>query len=233
MKRIVLAILALAATFPAAAQGVRKTADEFNKMSNSDTSLVELHGVVSRMRSTPRGVFWLKDATGEAYIYGLVDGRPGLDVSFVQMQVVIGDTLTVVGRRTLYNGTTIEMAGGHLVRKANGPRHAEEWARAQAPDQWPSFKGKGTDAFSAWVTDHLKDPKDAKAAHIDGTVRVKFVVGTNGGVQEVEVEQGVFPSLDSEAVRVVKSSPKWKPGIKDGKPVRVTYTLPVIFVLPN
>ena len=233
MKRLFILLFALAAGIPAAAQGVRKTADEFNKMSGSDTSLVELHGVVSRLRSNPRGVFWLKDETGEAYIYGLVDGRPGSDVSFVQMQVVVGDTLTVVGRRTVYNGTTIEMAGGHLVRKANGPRHAEEWARAQAPDQWPSFKGKGTDAFSAWVTAHLKYPKDAKAAHIDGTVRVKFVVGSNGGVQEVEVEKGVFPSLDAEAVRVVKSSPKWKPGIKDGKPVRVSYTLPVIFVLPD
>jgi TonB family protein len=233
MKRIVIALLALAACLPGGAQGVRKTADEFNRMSGSDTSLVELHGVVSRLRSNPRGVFWLKDATGEAYIYGLEDGRPGSKVSFVQMQVALGDTLTVVGRRTVYNGTTIEMAGGHLVRKANGPRHDEEWAKAQAPDQWPTFKGKGADAFSAWVTDHLKYPKDAKAAHIDGTVKVKFVVGSNGGVQEVEVLQGVYPSLDAEAVRVVKSSPKWKPGIKDGKPVRVTYTLPVIFVLPD
>ena len=233
MKRLFAALLALAVALPGLAQGVRKTADEFNKMSNGDTSLVELHGVVSRLRSNPRGVFWLKDATGEAYIYGLVDGRPGMDVSFVQMQVAIGDTLTVVGRRTVYNGTTIEMAGGHLVRKANGPRHAEEWAKAQAPDQWPTFKGKGTDAFSQWVTAHLKYPKDAKAAHIDGTVKVKFVVGSNGGVQEVEVLQGAFPSLDAEAVRVIKSSPKWKPGIKDGKPVRVTYTLPVIFVLPD
>ena len=233
MKKLVFSVLLLSTVFPAAAQGVRKTADEFNKMSSSDTSLVELHGVVSRLRSNPRGVFWLKDATGEAYIYGLVDGRPGMDVSFVQMQVAIGDTLTVVGRRTVYNGTTIEMAGGHLVRKANGPRHAEEWAKAQAPDQRPTFKGKGTDAFSQWVTAHLKYPKDAKAAHIDGTVKVKFVVGSNGGVQEVEVLQGAFPSLDAEAVRVIKSSPKWKPGVKDGKPVRVTYTLPVIFVLPE
>ena len=233
MKRIAIALLALATCLPGMAQGVRKTADEFNKMSSSDTSLVELHGVVSRMRSNPRGVFWLKDATGEAYIYGLVDGRPGLDVSFVQMQVAIGDTLTVVGRRTVYNGTTIEMAGGHLLRKANGPRHAEEVEKANSPDQWPTFKGKGTDAFSAWVTEHLKYPKDAKAAHVDGTVKVKFVVGSNGGVQEVEVLQGVFPSLDAEAVRVIKSSPKWKPGIKDGKPIRVSYTLPVIFVLPD
>jgi TonB family protein len=185
------------------------------------------------LRSNPRGVFYLKDATGEAYIYGLEDGRPGPSMSFLQMQITVGDTLTVVGRRTVYNGTTIEMAGGHLLRKADGPEHAALLEKTKEPDKWPTFKGKGTDAFSAWVTAHLKYPKDAKAAHIDGTVKVKFVVGTNGGVQEVEVLQGVFPSLDAEAVRVIKSSPKWKPAMKDGKPFRVSYTLPVIFVLPE
>ena len=225
--------LALAAGLGAQAQGIRKTADEFNKMSRSDTSLVILHGVVSRMKGDQRGVFYLKDETGEAYVYGLVDGRPGSNVSFPQMQVVVGDTLTVSGRRTVYNGTTIEMAGGHLLRKVDGPRHAEELEKAKSPDKWPTFKGKGADAFSDWVTAHLKYPKDAKAARIDGTVRVKFVVGSNGGVQEVEVLEGVHPSLDAEAVRIIKSSPKWKPGIKDGKPCRVTYTLPVIFALPE
>lgn len=233
MKRIVAALITLAACLPAGAQAIRKTADEFNKMSRSDTSLVELHGVVSRMKGDQRGVFYLKDTTGEAYVYGLVDGRPGSNVSFPQMDIAVGDTLTVSGRRTVYNGTTIEMAGGHLVRKANGPRHAEEVEKAKSPDQWPTFQGKGTDAFSSWVTAHLKYPKDAKAAHIDGTVKVKFVVGSNGGVQEVEVLEGAFPSLDAEAVRVVRSSPKWKPGIKNGKPCRVTYTLPVIFSVPE
>ena len=233
MKRLYILLLALAAGLPAAAQAARKTADEFNKMSRSDTSLVELHGVVSRMKGDQRGVFYLKDATGEAYVYGLVDGRPGSNVSFPQMDIAVGDTLTVSGRRTVYNGTTIEMAGGHLVRKANGPRHAEEEEKAKSPDQWPTFQGNGTDAFSAWVTAHLKYPKDAKAAHIDGTVKVKFVVGSNGGVQEVEVLEGAFPSLDAEAVRVIRSSPKWKPGIKDGRPCRVTYTLPVIFSIPE
>ena len=233
MKRFFIVLFALAAGFAAQAQAVRKTADEFNKMSRNDTTLVELHGVVSRMKGDQRGVFYLKDETGEAYVYGLVDGRPGLNVSFPQMDIAVGDTLTVSGRHTIYNGTIIEMAGGHLVRKANGPRHAEEVEKAKSPEKWPTFKGKGTDAFSAWVTAHLKYPKDAKAAHIDGTVKVKFVVGSNGGVQEVEVLEGVFQSLDAEAVRVIRSSPKWKPGIKDGKPCRVTYTLPVIFVLPE
>ena len=233
MKRILIVITALAACLPAAAQAVRKTADEFNKMSRNDTTLVELHGVVSRMRGDQRGVFYLKDATGEAYVYGLVDGRPGMNVSFPQMDIAVGDTLTVSGRHTIYNGTTIEMAGGHLLRKAEGPRHAEEVEKAKSPDKWPTFKGKDTRAFSEWVTAHLKYPKDAKAAQIEGSVKVKFVVGSNGGVQEVEVLEGVYPSLDAEAVRVIRSSPKWKPGIKDGKPCRVTYTLPVIFVIPE
>ncbi len=234
MKRLFVILLALSATLPLAAQGVRKTADEFNKMSRSDTSLVILHGVVTRTRANDqRGVFYLKDETGEAYIYGLEDGRPGSNVSYPQMQIAIGDTLTISGRRTVYNGTTIEMAGGHLLRKADGPDHAAALERMKAPDKFPTFKGKGTEAFSAWVTAHLKYPKDAKAAHIDGTVLVKFVIGTNGGVQEVEVEKGVFPSLDAEAVRVIKSSPKWKPAIKDGKPVRMVYHLPVIFAIPE
>ena len=234
MKRVVLAILALATGLPVAAQGVRKTADEFNKMSRSDTSLVILHGVVTRPRANDtRGVFYLKDETGEAYVYGLVDGRPGSNQSFVQMGVAPGDTLTISGRRTVYNGTTIEMAGGHLLRKADGPRHAEQLEKMKAPDKYPTFKGKGLEHFSSWVSAHLKYPENAKDAHIEGTVRIKFIIGTNGGVQEVEVDQGVFPSLDAEAVRVVKSSPKWKPGIKNGKPVRVTYTLPVIFILSD
>lgn len=234
MKRIVLALLALVAGLSAPAQGVRKTADEFNKMSRSDTSLVVLHGVVSRTRANDqRGVFYLQDETGEAYIYGLEDGRPGSKMSYPQMGIAIGDTVTVSGRRTVYNGTTIEMAGGHLLRKADGPLHAEILESMKAPDKYPTFKGKGTDAFAAWVSEHLNYPKDAKDARVEGTVIVKFVVGTNGGIQEVEVEKGVFPSLDAEAVRVIKSSPRWKPGIKDGKPCRVTYHHPVIFALSN
>jgi len=234
MKKIVTAFILLSVVLPAAAQGVRKTADEFNKMARNDTTLVELHGVVSRMRGDQRGVFWLKDATGEAYVYGLVDGRPGSKVSFPQMEVAVGDTLTVYGRRTVYNGSTIEMAGGHLVRKANGPNHAAEVEKARSLDVKPTFKGHSDlGYFSEWVSKNLKYPKDAKAARIDGTVRIKFVVGSNGGVQEVEVLQGVHPSLDAEAVRVVRSSPKWKPGVNNGKPCRVTYTLPVTFVLPE
>ena len=235
MKRTVLALLALTACLPAAAQGVRKTADEFNKMSRNDTTLVILHGVATKVRENDsRGVLYLRDETGQAYIYGLLDGRPGSKQSYPQMGIAPGDTLTIAGRRTVYNGTTIEMTGGHLLRKADGPRHEEMMAKRREPDVKPTFRGHSDlSIFSEWVSKNLKYPKDAKDARIEGTVKLQFTVGTNGGVQEVEVLKGVYPSLDNEALRVVRSSPKWKPGIKDGKPIRVTYTFSVIFALPN
>ena len=232
MKRIFIALLALAACLPSAAQGVRKTADEFNKMSRKDTSLVILEGVVSRIRDTQRGTFYIWDGTAEAYVYGLVDGRPGSNQSFIQMGIFQGDTVTVSGRRTVYNGTTIEMAGGHLLRKADGPEHDRMVKKGYQPDEMPKFKGQEPkEAFSSWVNAHLKYPKEAKDAHAEGTVFLHFVVGTNGGVQEVEVVKGVHPALDAEALRVVRSSPKWTPGKKDGRPVRVSYDFPVIFSL--
>ena len=236
MRRAVLAILALAAGVSATAQGVRKTADEFNKMSRGDTTLVILHGTANKMRKDDtRGVFYLRDATGDAYIYGLVDGRPGSNQSFAQMGIAPGDTLTIIGRRTVYNGTTIEMAGGHLLRKADGPRHAELMEKKNEPDFKPTFRGHSdlSVSFTEWVNKNLKYPKDAKDAHVEGAVKLQFTVGTNGGVQEVQILQGVYPSLDNEALRVIRSSPKWKPGIKDGKPVRVTYTYTIHFVLPK
>ena len=61
------------------------------------------------------------------------------------------------------------------------------------------------------------------------TVTVRFVVGRNGGVQEVQVTKRVVPALDLEAERVVKSSPKWKPALSDGQPVRMPYTIEVKF----
>ena len=125
-------------------------------------------------------------------------------------------------------------AGGHLLRKADGPRHAEMMAKKNEPDFNPTFRGHSDlRLFTEWVNKNLKYPKDARDAHIEGTVKLQFTVGTNGGVQEVQILQGVYPSLDNEALRVVHSSPKWKPGIKDGKPIRVTYPFSVTFALPE
>ena len=74
-------------------------------------------------------------------------------------------------------------------------------------------------------------PEIAAENGIQGRVFVSFVVEPDGSVSNVRVVRGVDPALDREAIRVVKSSPRWTPGRQRGRPVRVTFTFPIIFVL--
>ena len=98
-------------------------------------------------------------------------------------------------------------------------------------DVKPSFRGGDANEFSKWVNSQLIYPKTAKKNGVQGRVTLQFTIETSGRVTNVEVLRGVEESLDREAVRVVSQSPRWKPGYLDGKPVRVTYTFPVIFQL--
>ena len=95
----------------------------------------------------------------------------------------------------------------------------------------PTFQGKDVNAFRDWVAKRLKYPEIAAENGISGRVFVRFVVEPNGVVDNVTVVRGVDPALDAEAIRVVKSSPKWSPGKQRGKAVRVAYTIPIVFVL--
>ncbi|MBR4827187.1 MAG: energy transducer TonB [Bacteroidales bacterium] len=229
MKKVILPLIALMAALPLSAQtadGVPTTIRDFLKMSSADTTLCLVKGVVTNVRSISGGNFYIKDDTGELFIYGIVDpAHPGW--GFRQMDIKQSDTVTLSGRRAVYK-ETIEMTSAHLIAKSDGPDH-------NAPvvfDREPQFKGKKGEAakaaFSEWVTARLKYPKEANGAA--GTVKVSFVVGKNGGVQEVQVIQGVNKALNDEAVRVVGSAPKWKPAILNGEPVRVTYTIPIVFI---
>ena len=95
----------------------------------------------------------------------------------------------------------------------------------------PSFNGGDANAFSKWVGNHLIYPEIAKENGIQGRVTVRFTINEDGRLSDVRVLRGIDPALDKEAVRVVSSSPKWKPGMIRGKVVPVTYTFPVIFQL--
>lgn len=95
----------------------------------------------------------------------------------------------------------------------------------------PLFMGGDANAFSKWVNERLVYPEIAKECGVSGRVTLQFTVEADGRVTNVKVLRGVDTSLDKEAVRVVSQSPKWKPGMQDGKPVKVTYTFPVIFQL--
>lgn len=98
-------------------------------------------------------------------------------------------------------------------------------------EDMPSFKGKGLDGFRNWVMKNLQYPEIAAENGISGTVYVQFVVEPSGLVNKVTIMRSVDPSLDKEAIRVVKTSPKWTAGKQRGKSVRVAFTFPIKFVL--
>ena len=95
----------------------------------------------------------------------------------------------------------------------------------------PEFPG-GQQALLKYLAENIKYPVIAQENGIQGRVICQFVVNRDGSIVEVEVVRtGGDASLDKEAVRVIKAMPKWKAGMQRGKPVRVKYTLPVVFRL--
>ena len=107
----------------------------------------------------------------------------------------------------------------------------EEAIPFQLVEQKPSFNGGDANEFSKWVNSRLVYPEIAKENGVQGRVTLQFTVEADGRVTNVRVLRGVDESLDKEAVRVVSSSPKWKPGKQRDRAVKVTYTFPVIFQL--
>lgn len=98
-------------------------------------------------------------------------------------------------------------------------------------EEKPKFQGGDANTFSKWVNSKLVYPEIAKENGIQGRVTLQFTVNTDGSVSNVIVLRGVDSSLDKEAVRIVSQSPKWTPGRQRERPVKVTYTFPVIFRL--
>ena len=99
-------------------------------------------------------------------------------------------------------------------------------------EQMPEFPG-GDKGFHQFIADNVKYPIEAKEKGIRGIVYVNFIVEPDGSVFDIRVLRGIGGGCDEESVRVVKSMPKFKPGMQNGEAVRVSYTVPVIFRLED
>ncbi len=97
-------------------------------------------------------------------------------------------------------------------------------------DQMPEFPG-GEAAMRNFLAQSVKYPTEAIKKGLQGKVYVSFVVGNDGAVLNAKIARGADPLLNTEALRVVKNFPKWKPGKQGGKEVAVQYTVPINFVL--
>ena len=94
----------------------------------------------------------------------------------------------------------------------------------------PQYPG-GQIAMLKYIMENMKYPKQAMKEGIQGRVAVSFIVEKDGSISDVKPILSVHPLLNKEAVRVVKSMPKWTPGKQNGKPVRVRFNLPIMFKL--
>ncbi len=104
-------------------------------------------------------------------------------------------------------------------------------ATTEITDASPRFDNDGIEKFKEYVQKNIKYPAKAKKSVIEGEVLVSFTVDSTGRVTDPEIISGIDSLLNSEALRVVSSSPLWVPGIKNGQPVNITYTIPVKFKL--
>lgn len=89
----------------------------------------------------------------------------------------------------------------------------------------------GKPAFDLFVQENLQYPEEAKEKRESGTVYLKIVVNKKGKITEIEVLRGVSPSLNAEAIRLIKSMPKWVPALNEGETVAASLVLPIVFVL--
>lgn len=141
-------------------------------------------------------------------------------------EVNVRYTLPIMFRLSKPKPTAVpEVAGAKLEDKPENGVY-------QVVEQLPEFPG-GQSKLMGFLAQNMKYPVEAQKNNEQGRVIVQMVVEADGSISNIKVLRSVSPSLDAEAMRVVGSMPKWKPGMHKGKAVAVKYTLPISFKLQD
>jgi TonB family protein len=125
---------------------------------------------------------------------------------------------------------TIIAASAFLTVRAQTSHAADDTTVYSAVEKLPEFPG-GMNGFNRYLQGNIHYPAAAKQNNAHGKVVLTLIIEKDGTVSHVKVAKGVSPVLDAEALKVVKASPKWSPGMEKGNVVRVIYTVPVYFDL--
>ena len=99
-----------------------------------------------------------------------------------------------------------------------------------AIEKLPAFPG-GMEAWAKFLSKNLRYPEQAANDGVSGRVYMSFIVEKDGRITDIQVSRAAGHGFDEEAKRVLKMAPQWKPGIQNGKPVRVRYTIPINFTM--
>jgi TonB family protein len=165
--------------------------------------------------------------------FSSADGTPNKNVKFTINEVEKhGDTMMYSVDPFSFSADKFKLK---IIAAEDAPVHVLEKDNDtvfQIVEQMPQFPG-GEKALMEYIGKNIVYPVEAKEKEIQGRVFINFVIEKDGSVSNVKVLRGIGGGCDEEAVRAVSSLPKWKPGIQKGKPVRVSYQIPILFKLDN
>ncbi len=157
-----------------------------------------------------------------------------LEVKNYMSYDIIPEQDTLAGEETGYAGPVSEPVAAPPVADApNSEARYEgrlfDLGTVQVAPEYPG----GQKALAKYLGSQLRYPVLARENNIQGKVYIGFIVEKNGSLTDFKIIKGIGGGCDEEAIRVLKSSPPWKPGMVDGKPVRTSYTQPIIYQLAN
>jgi hypothetical protein len=189
--------------------------------------------------------------SGQRTVTGrLVDketGKPVKDASVTQIGTEIKTTSNALGFFQLQVDSIasieIEAAGYQLLQfelpnvnsfkvelqkiSSNSKPTEEIFYVIEEPASFPGGLAK----FYSYISKNMKVPQEVKSGKVSGKVMVEFVIDTSGQIppDDIKIRQGLCPACDAEAIRLIKESPKWNPGLQRGKPVRQRMLVPIMF----
>ena len=168
------------------------------------------------------------DLSGKNVMY-FVDGKKvdsidNLDAKSVSHMEVLKN------KEALEKYGAADKEGVILITTKQHENASSKFDAVDIPEEMPEFPG-GINEMMKFLQENMKYPEDAKKEGKQGRVIVRFVIDKDGTISDATVMRSVYPSIDAEALRVVNAMPKWTPGKVKGAPVRVKYTLPLVFSL--
>lgn len=148
----------------------------------------------------------------------------------IEILNIVDDKTTINDKLEIMDSEATKETKVEIAQIVTEEKEAAEEEIFVVVENMPEFPG-GDLALRKYIASAIKYPTIAQENGIQGKVFVNFVVDKDGSISNAKIARGVDPSIDKEALRVVISLPKWKPGMQRGKAVRVSYTVPISFQL--
>ena len=127
---------------------------------------------------------------------------------------------------------TVDSSGSAKSNSGMGPGTGESGGLTTVIDVYPRFPG-GDESRLYYIRKNTKYPEAALKGIVQGVVMVVFIVETDGTLSHIEISKGIGGGCDEEALRVIRSMPRWEPAKRAGRPVRVMLRVPIVFRLPG